>query len=576
MIAAAWLPPAPAAAAPQAEPPRFEAARAGDGEIHLDGLLREEAWARAAPATAFTQREPRPGEPATEETEIRVLYSGSSLYIGIRARDRDPAGIIAWEMGLDPPLYRDDSLVVLLDTFHDHRNAYFFETNPNGSRTDALVSDDGRDVNFDWDGVWTARAARDPEGWSAEMQIPFSTLRFSPSAADWGVNFRRIIRRKNEELFWSPIPLDADLFRVSLAGHLTGLVLPRPGLNLALKPFGTASDSTFFDSGFRRSVDDAEAGFDARWGMSRGLGLDLTYNTDFAETEVDDLRINLTRFDLFFPEKREFFLENAGIFEFGFPGTFQEDEPLLKPFYSRRLGLTPEGDEVPIDWGARLTGRAGRWSLGVLDVQTSASRASDGADIPQNNWGVVRVKRNLGELSSAGVLFTGRDSGAGDFNRVGGIDLVIRPRQELTLQAFGLASDAPGSQAHGRSGGASASWEGETWHWRLESIDIGEAFNPEAGFVRRRGVRRDAARLSFHPRPRDSKVRYWIFDTYGEVFDRAGAPRETVDWTTSVFGFRLQNEFEVKFQWHRGQERLFEPFEIQPGVVLPEGVYVYD
>jgi hypothetical protein len=549
--------------------------RVEEEEIHVDGLLGEGAWGRAAPATGFTQREPRPGEPATENTEIRILYTRQALYVGIRALDREPSAIIAGEMGLDSDLFRDDSVVVLIDTFHDHLNAYFFETNPNASRTDALVTDEGRDTNFDWDGVWMARAARGAEGWTAEMEIPFSTLRFEPSNSTWGVNFRRLIRRKNEELYWSPIALDADLFRMSLAGHLTGLQLPARGLNLGLKPFGTATASTSFDAGVRHSDDDTEAGLDVRWGIARGLSLDLTYNTDFAETEVDDLRVNLTRFSLFFPEKREFFLENAGIFEFGLSGALEET-PLIKPFFSRRIGLSPGGEEVPIDGGVRLTGRAGRWSLGILDVRTAPVETAAGDVIPENNWAAVRVKRNVGKLSSLGLLFTSRDAGDGDFNRVLGLDTTLRPRRQLAARAFALASDTPNLGDDGGAGGAGAFWEGEIWDWSAESIDIGGDFDPEAGFLLRRGGRRDAARLSFRPRPRDSAVRNWIFDTSGEVFEREDGPRETVDWTTSAFGFRLQNEFVMKLQWRHTEERLFEPFEIHPGVVIPEGIYVYD
>jgi len=557
------------------ETPTLEAAAAEDREIRLDGVPDEDAWARAAPATRFTQREPRPGEPATEDTEIRVLASRHTLYIGIRALDREPARIIADEMGLDSSLYRDDSIVVVLDTFHDHRNAYFFETNPNGSRTDALVSEEGRNTNFDWDGVWTVRAARGPQGWTAEMAIPFSTLRWEASSPVWGINFRRIIRRKNEEVFWAPIPLDADIFRMSMAGQLRELNLPEPRLNLSLKPFGTASSSTVYDAGGRHADRDSEAGIDLRWGVTRGLSLDLTYNTDFAETEVDDQQVNLTRFDLYFPEKREFFLENAGIFEFGLEGE-SYGTPLIKPFFSRRIGLSPEGAVVPIDWGLRLTGRAGRWSLGVLDVQTAATETAAGESIPQNNWGALRLKRNVGELSSIGLLATSRDAGGGDFSRMAGLDTVIRPRQELALHFFGLGSETPGMGESDTLGGTGAFWEGKTWDWSVESTRIGRDFKAEEGFLLRRGVRRDSLDIDFEPRPRRAKVRNWLFGTRLEIFDRQDGPRETAYWGTTLFGFRLQNEFEMSIRWHHDMDRLFEPFEIQPGVVIPPGTYPVD
>jgi hypothetical protein len=390
---------------PPSPRPQLKASAIAD-PLTVDGLLDDEAWQQADVADGFVQREPNPGEPASERTEVRVAYTSSMLYVGIRALASEPDQIVGEEMQRDGALFRDDSVLVLLDTFNDNRNSYFFEVNPNGAFTDALVTDEGRDFNVQWDAVWQAVARRTEEGWSAELEIPFATLRFDPGQDTWGLNVRRLIRHKNEEVFWAPVPLQANLFRVSLSGDLTGIRGPEPGLNLRVKPFAVGAASRFQQaSAGALSDEDGDLGLDVKWGLTRRMTLDLTYNTDFAEAEVDDQQINLTRFSLFFPEKRDFFLENAGLFEFGFnpPGT-----PYLTPFFSRRIGISPLGTVVPIDWGARLTGRAGPWSVGLLDAQTDSFELGRFGDQPEDNWGALRLKRNLGRRSNIGLIATRR------------------------------------------------------------------------------------------------------------------------------------------------------------------------
>ena len=390
--------------------PRLEALPVSEA-IEIDGRLDEPVWSEAEVATDFVQREPDVFEPATEKTEIRIVYTPRMLYIGVRAFDSRPEEIVAREMGRDAALMRDDSIVFLLDTFHDHRNAYFFETNPTGSRTDGYVTDEGQDFSIEWDGVWWAAAQIDSEGWTAEIGIPFSTLRFDPKVDSWGLNVRRLVRRRNETVFWSPIGLDAELFRISRAGHLGGLTGLQQGLNLNIKPFVTGSTGESEENGAENDVD---PGLDVKWGLTKGTSLDLTVNTDFAETEVDELQLNLTRFPLFFPEKREFFLENAGIFEFGTPPVRRG--PLFRLFFSRRIGISEEeGEEVPMDWGVRLSGKEGNWSLGFLDAQTG-ELVTDEESVPKNNWAVARVKRNVGGRSTVGVMATRRHADSEDEN----------------------------------------------------------------------------------------------------------------------------------------------------------------
>ena len=332
----------------------------------IDGDLSDRAWQQSEVGTDFMQHEPLDGVPATEQTEVRVVFTDSTIFFGITAYDAAPDAIIAKEMERDSRVFQDDSLLLLLDTFHDRRNAYAFETNLNGARADTLVTDEGRDLNLEWDGIWSVASRRTASGWAAEIAIPISTLRFDPAAPAWGFNVQRYIAHKREMTHWSGLPREVGVLgqvgstvqpvhRVSMAGELTGLTGLGQSAQLQIKPFviGNVSEDPRLDADL---ITDGDGGLDLKWGVTRSLALDLTYNTDFAEVEVDELQTNLTRFSLYFPEKRDFFLENAGIFDFGPPHREFFRPPVLKAFFSRRVGLD-EGRQVPIDWGVRLTGR---------------------------------------------------------------------------------------------------------------------------------------------------------------------------------------------------------------------------
>lgn len=574
---------APLAAQPPQEPlpprPSLSAVQATE-PIRLDGLLDEPVWQGAPAGTGFIQREPNPGQPATEETEIRVAFTDHALYIGIRALSSDPDAVVAEEMQRDGALFRDDSVLVLLDTFNDNRNAYFFEVNPNGAFTDALVTDEGRDFNVQWDAVWRAVGHRTPEGWSAEMEIPFATLRFDPNQDTWGLQVRRLIRHKNEEVFWAPVPLEANLFRISLAGDLTGIRGPEPGLNLRIKPFAVGSATNFQTPAGDVSDDDVEAGLDIKWGLTRTTTLDLTYNTDFAEVEVDDQQINLTRFSLFFPEKRDFFLENAGIFEFGFnpPGT-----PFLKPFFSRRIGVSPFGTVVPMEWGARLTGRQGPWSYGLLDAQTGDyDLPLPFGSQPEDNWGVVRVKRNVGRRSNVGMIFTNRDQDEGVSNQVFGLDLNYNPNRFSNLSAFVTRSTTdlpvPGAEDQdGWAGGARALWQGPVTGVAFDFLQIDEDYNPQSGFLLRSDIRRYVPRFSYEPRPKTrGRVRNYIYGLTGDIITDLDNETETIEMAANVFGMRFQSEDAFVVFADHTLDRVPAPFAIAPGVIVPAGEYTFN
>ncbi len=560
-------------------------------EITLDGRLDEAIWQQAPAATDFTQREPSPGDPASEATEVRVVYTKDTLYIGIRALDSDPSGIIATDMqrdgaggggpgfGRTSRLNSDDAIGIVFDTFLDQRNAYFIETNPLGARIDALITDEGRNTNFDWDGVWNSASRVNDEGWVAEIAIPFSTLRFNPELDTWGLNVRRSIRRKNEEVFWSPIGLDADLFRVSLAGQLTNIVTSDPGLNLRIKPYGSGQVTRGVTSDVGTYDGDGKAGIDLlRWGLTDSLTFDLTVNTDFAQVEADEQRVNLTRFALFFPEKREFFLENAGIFEFGPAsggGGFRP--PLLKVFHSRRIGIA-DGSEIPLLAGARVTGRiAGKWNIGVLNSHTGEETIIDDDDeltfVPSTNWTVARVKRNIGERSSIGAIFTNRQAGSDDYNRVVGVDADIRPRQEMTIGGYWTMSEDPGGDSDNWAMGANVGWQGPRWRWSVSYTDIRENYNPEVGFLLREGIKRYNPQVTWEPRPNIPGIRSLSFEARTDFYTLTDGTLETYSGSIRLLGFTTNSEEFVSFSINPNFERLFEPFEIQDDIFIDPGDY---
>ncbi|HAK57342.1 MAG TPA: hydrolase, partial [Acidobacteria bacterium] len=327
----------------------------------IDGRLDEAVWQDAPVVEQFTQQEPLEGEAATERTEVRMLYDSSNLYIGVRAFDSDPEGIIATEMRRDSQqMLNEDNFQFIIDTFNDSRSGYMFATNPLGAKLEQQIFEEGEgsgffgpnsNINIDWDGVWNVRSRRTEAGWVAEIAIPMRTLRFIPGESQsWGINFMRLIRRKNESVFWAPIPKAYSLTRVSLAGSLDGLEALSQGVDLRIKPFVVAGGEGERVDGEIEGSGLGEVGLDMTYGVTSGLNLDVTVNTDFAQVEVDEQQVNLTRFSLFFPEKRDFFLENAGL------STVGALTPRLKTadlFFSRRVGLSDRGQPVPIIAGGR-------------------------------------------------------------------------------------------------------------------------------------------------------------------------------------------------------------------------------
>src|SRR5262245_15851713 len=411
-----------------------QAARAGQA-IEIDGLLSDEAWREAPMIDTFTQQEPENGQPATERTEVRLLYDSSNLYIAVHAFDSEPDHIVATEMRRDSArLLDEDHFEIILDTFRDSRSGYMFVTNPLGAKLEQQIFEEGggntrgsaSNINKDWNGVWEAAARRTSDGWVAEIAIPVVTVR-SPDVPvqTWGINFMRSIRRKNEQVYWSPIPKPFNIMQVSLAGTVTGMTDLNRGLDLRLKPYVTAG--TRYDRVGPTSTTAAlkDVGADVKYGLGHGLALDLTVNTDFAQAEVDEQQVNLTRFPLFFPEKRDFFLENSGQFTVGTQGL----ERLMDLFFSRRIGLSDTGQPIDIQGGARLTGKVNGHNVAVMDLQTAEydGRTSE-------NFLVARYSKDLNRRSRFGGLFINKESkDSTHFNRVAAADVLFAPTRAFSF-----------------------------------------------------------------------------------------------------------------------------------------------
>lgn len=568
------------AAAQDAERPSLSAIRIDtDAEpLVVDGALDEPVWRRAPVATGFRQQEPFEGMTATEATEVRVLFDERAIYIGIIARDSRPDAVIARILQRDrvmeshpfegiPQFAGDDAVAILLDAFHDHRNAVVFATNANGAEFDALITDEGREFNIDWRGVWEVRAQRTSDYWSAELAIPFRTLRYPRGAEDgtWGFNVYRVIRRKNEEVLWSGWSRANEGFhRVSAAGNLEGMTdLPETGLNLEMKPYVLAGGTQEQEAGEIDSDPRFDVGLDAKYEVRPGLVLDVTLNTDFAQVEVDDEQVNLSRFDLFFPEKREFFLENAGIFEFGTRGGFEPPPFLL--FFSRRIGIAEDG-EVPLLGGVRLTGRVGAQTIGFLDVVTDSAY-----DEPRTNFAVLRVKRDVGGRHFVGAMVTDRRWAHG-WNTAGGVDWSFWPAAALNLQGFvaGTATSGPGGDDYAYR--IAVDYQQDRFGISSQYLRIGPEANADVGFITREDIRRADVFMRFTPRPDVLGLRKIDLYLFGNVVTRVDGVLQ--DWSVGpVFGPEWNTGDSFTLFYQIGFTRIDEEFDISDKVIVPPDDY---
>jgi len=548
------------------------------GLIKIDGRLDEPDWQRAEAVSAFRQEEPVEGAEASERTEVRVLFDDKNLYIGIRAFDSDAGKINARELVRDASFSNDDKVEILIDTYHDHRNAFRFTVNPLGTQQDALITDEGRDINLSWDGAWISEGKIDAQGWTVEIAIPLTTLRFNQGSDVWGFNVARKVRRKNEEDLWTSWQRSFGLERVSQAGELVRVgEITRPRL-VEVKPY--------VSGGWREGVPrvaapGTDAGLNgkiglevARIGITPSLTAEFTVNPDFGQAEVDSQVVNLSRFSVFFPEKRDFFLENAGVFLFG-----REEANQL--FFTRQIGLNQNGQPVPIDFGAKITGKTGRYNLGFLQVQTRdlGTRQSD-YFVPRQQFTVARVKRDILKRSTIGAMFVNRQGatvlGGTKYNRAYGIDAEFNLTDHYQLKAFYARSITRGIGSSVHSARIDSIFENNKYRFIGVYEDVGKNFNPEVGFIERPGIHQYFGQAAYKPRPKLPFVRQMEFETQSENYtDRSGklsSRQNELSWETefknsSVFFFRpIEDVTDV----------LTEAFEIRPGIVIPPGRYHFN
>ena len=566
MLAVLWVQPA-SAQQENRQLYRVPAVRVEEGPT-LDGVLDDAVWQQASVIDEFVQQEPQEGAPATERTEVLILYDAENLYIGVRAYDSTPNAIVSTEMRRDSPRILDeDSFQIILDTFNDSRSGYMFATSPYGAKLEQQIADEsqsgrsfgGGGVNRDWDGVWEVAVGQMENGWTAEIAIPMVTVRFPDAPRQsWGINFMRNIRRKNERVFWAPIPQAYDLTRISLAGTLDNLEALSRGMDLRIKPFAVGGGNRSL------GVDDdvnADVGLDVKYGITPGLNLDLTVNTDFAQAEVDDERVNLTRFPLFFPEKREFFLENSGQFEVGAAASTR---PLADLFFSRRIGLSAGGDHVPILGGARLTGKVGRNNIAILDVQTDEALGQ-----PGENFFVARYGRDILARSRIGAIVINKESNLFDtapdsldsFNRTYGADMTLSPHPALTISGFLAKTSSPGVEDQDRGGFLNATWRDTSWRVYGEVADLQDNFNPEVGFIPRRGIRVKKAHFEYNPRPDRFGIRV-LEPMINAVFTEDQNGRLLTRQIHNMLGVGFQNGARIILWYNNWFERLDQPFTV--------------
>lgn len=561
-------------------------------KITIDGRLDEPVWADAPLAAGFIQSEPKEGQPSSERTEVRVLYDNQNLYVGVFAHDSGVAHLVISDLKKDFATEANDTFDLVLDTFHDQRNGYVFATNAAGAKADSQMINEGRETNSSWDAVWYVKTTVVDDGWIAEMAIPFKSLKFREAAVQtWGLNFHRNLRSsvRNEDSYWSPIPRQFNLQRVSLAGTLEELEGIKPGSNIRLKPYITSSFAQNGSTGVRKG--DGDMGFDVKYGITSGLTWDFTYNTDFSQVEADEQQINLTRFNLFFPEKREFFLENSGIFKFGGgdpgpggggggggaggggAGTSGRINSVSNDvfFFSRNIGFA-NNQAIPVLGGTRLSGRAGAYEIGFLNMQQR-----EYGNIHATNFTIGRLKHNIFANSDVGVMIMNKEvQDSSRFNRVYGTDANLRFGQAAAVNAFVAKATSPGIDSDNLEERLSAAYQGRTWTMKSSYTNVQSNFVNEMGYVPRPGTQRLFSEVRPNFRPRRNKlvrsvsphvVLDYLMDRHGNLDSKY------IDYHLAV---TFQNGAWIEIGRNPTAEVIPKSFTLNNGkVVVPAGAYNY-
>jgi hypothetical protein len=554
--------------------------------LRLDGQLDESLYRDVQPVSDFVQMEPDWGAPATERTDVWVSFDDDHVYVSFRNWDTDMERLIATEMRRDSTqTWQGNDLVSLIfDTFYDRRNANAFTINPLGGRSDGQMVNE-RQYSLDWNPVWSVKTGRFEGGWTAEAAIPFKSIRYRPGTQQvWGFNVMRVKRAKNEISTLTPVPPargQQGFQQPSFAALLVGIEAPPGGRSLDLKPYATSRVTTDrVASPTDATIAKGDVGFDGKYAITQNLTADFTYNTDFAQVEADEQQVNLTRFSLFFPEKRDFFLENQGTFAFGgvavssFGGGTAGDAPIL--FYSRRIGLNG-GREVPIEAGGRVTGRIGRYTVGVLNMEAGEVRDTR---TPATNFTVVRLKRDVLRRSSIGVMGTSRSVGIDGVgrNHAYGVDGNFNFLQNLQINTYWARTETAGSRPAGdqTSQRAQLDYSGDRYGVQLEHLTVGADFDPQVGFVRRGDIQREYAQFRFSPRPRGrSAIRKYIYQASLEYIEDGHGRLESRE-RNAEFALEFQNADRVAVYYTNTFEYLPAPFPIGGDVRLPVGGYTFD
>ena len=579
---------APLASARSDVGPAVKVSTTSSASITLDGLLNEPAW-RDAPVMKLSQQSPKPGQPTLYETQVQIIVTNDRIYFGFTCQDPDPRHIAIHTMRRDGELKGDDTVSIVLDTYGDRRTGYFFQINAAGTRVDGLIST-ADSVSLDWDGIWDARTARIPGGWSAEIVIPSRTLSFTPGLNDWGLNLERFVPRERLWLRWASPTLDSFLYDLSRAGRLSGVGEVQQGKGLEITPYAIGKTKQFYGAGSSRSWQGAVGG-EVTWKITPQLVTVFTANTDFAETEVDTRQINLTRFPLFFPEKRSFFLEGANQYDFGL-GLARQDSPLFIPFFSRNVGLL-DGAQIPIDAGAKLNGRVGKWNLGMLDVQTRETIVSDqvvkdlglpSPVVPGTNLFTARISYDFNENLRVGTILTHGDPEARRNNTLAGIDAVWRTSKffgNKNLQFGAWTATTQGDVGPGSKlgWGLSADYPNDLLDCNASVNQFGIALEPLLGFLPRPGTRRTHAFCAYQPRPSKDGPFRWIRQEFFEnEYVRYTDPQgilESWEYFMAPVNVRFETGDRFEFNWNPHGEILLAPFAIAPGVVIPPGSYQF-
>ena len=548
-----------------------------DHAPRLDGTLADPLWQQASPIDNFLQREPFEGRPPTEQTEVRILYTKQEVYFGIRCLDSDPKGIVATELRRDVSQELDDHFEIIIDSSHNRRNAYLFQVNPLGTQRDALITEERSsgsgtgDGDPGWDGVWTSEAHITEQGWTATIAIPFYTLNFMQSRnVIWGINFKRFIRRKNEEDLWSAWRRVDGPSRISQVGDLDGISDIGSGRLFIVKPYGLTGFSHFPPSaagtGFTPGTSALHTGgVDVKLGLRSNLVANLTVNTDFADADADTQQFNLTPYKLFFPEKRQFFLENAGVFNFPLGGDVDS------MFFSRQIGIDPvTGQEVPINGGGKVTGTLGKFEVGVMDVNTREAGPN-----PSANFGVVRIKRALWGGSYVGVMGVDKRSGnpIDSFNQSEGVDTRLVFFKDLTVSGYAAQSRTPGFSSGQTDLGGGLHYQSNWVELFAHHRKIGPHFNPEVGFLERQDCICDYLDGTFKVRPKVEAVRELQFEGFIAHAPDTHHVLQSQEWQTT-FRLDFQNgAYSDDDIVDAFVQRLITPFNLYKNVSIPVGEY---